>query len=40
MAATSKPEEFTGKGVVACKGDAAENKAAANKGSATRTSEN
>jgi hypothetical protein len=40
MAATSEPGEFTGKGVVASKGDAAENKAAVNKGAATRTSEN
>ena len=40
MATTSKPGEFTGNGVVASKGDVAENKAAVNKGAATRTSEN
>ena len=45
IAATSKPGEFTGKGVVAAKGAAPENKAAEtkateNKAAATRTSEN
>src|SRR5271157_6505060 len=40
IAATSKPGEFAGKGVVAAKGAAPENKAAETKAAATRTNEN